>query len=356
MVCMKIWLLASFILFNGSTAAFATEKVSTPVNYSSGYDYILGPGDSLRIELLGIEELSGVYTIGPDGILYLPRLKGLDVEGLTVGGLRYFLEEEFKAYVKRPDVFITPVDYRPVEIYVGGEIHRPGFYVLPVSLNSDRDSSPLNDNRGSPTRTGRWPTLFDALRAAQGVTPFSDLSNVKVVRKRSEIRGGGKVAATINFFSLIRDGDESVNIRLYDGDVINVGRSDKVILDQLLAASNTNLSPDFVKVFLSGRVLEPGEKELPQGSTLNQALASAGGLKLLRGSVEFLRFQQDGTTDKRVFSYVPSAVAGTYKNPVLMSGDVIRVKSSFVSAGVEVLNEITGPAVGIYSVYSLFKP
>jgi polysaccharide export outer membrane protein len=39
-----------------------------------------------------------------------------------------------------------------------------------------------------------------------------------------------------------------------------------------------------------------------------------------------------------------------------MSGDVVRVNDSIFSAGVEVLNELTGPAVGIYSVYSLFKP
>jgi len=41
---------------------------------------------------------------------------------------------------------------------------------------------------------------------------------------------------------------------------------------------------------------------------------------------------------------------------VLMSGDVVRVNDSLFSASVEVLNELTGPAVGIYSVYSLFKP
>jgi polysaccharide export outer membrane protein len=35
---------------------------------------------------------------------------------------------------------------------------------------------------------------------------------------------------------------------------------------------------------------------------------------------------------------------------------VVRVNESPLSATVSVLNELTGPAVGIYSVYSLFKP
>ena len=38
-----------------------------------------------------------------------------------------------------------------------------------------------------------------------------------------------------------------------------------------------------------------------------------------------------------------------------MAGDVVRVNDSPLSATVSVLNEITGPAVGIYSVYSLFN-
>jgi len=102
-------------------------------------------------------------------------------------------------------------------------------------------------------------------------------------------------------------------------------------------------------------VKEPGPQSLPQGATLNQAIASAGGAKLLRGRVEFLRFSPDGATDRRLFSFNAGAQAGAYKNPVLMSGDVVRVNDSIFSASVEVLNELTGPAVGIYSVYSLFK-
>ena len=74
------------------------------------YDaYILGPGDRLAIELLDLPELSGSYSIGPDGILYLPRLRALQVEGLTIEELRLFLTEQFSTYVIQPEVFITPI-------------------------------------------------------------------------------------------------------------------------------------------------------------------------------------------------------------------------------------------------------
>jgi len=366
-------------------------KPATPAQaLRPSYDaYILGPGDSLEVELLNIPELSGRFSIGPDGTLYLPRLRALYVEGLTVEELRYFLTEQFKAYVKSPQLYVRPVGFRAVRVYVGGEITRPGYYLLsgPQKLADElsirEGTSPLDTRRqttslqdfaaarvrlqrsapddittlqGVSAQPLRWPTLFDALRAAQGVTPYSNLAAVQVVRKQPLSAGGGKMQAQVDFLQLVTNGDESVNIRLYDGDVISVARSPQVLREQLLAASRTNLSPDYVEVFVSGRVKEPGPQSLPQGATLNQAIASAGGAKILRGQVEFLRFSPDGATDRRLFGYSASAQAGDYKNPVLMSGDVVRINDSLFSASVEVLNEITGPAVGIYSVYSLFKP
>ena len=48
--------------------------------------YILGPGDSLEIELP--IRAKRILSIGPDGTLYLPRLRALYVGGLTVEELR----------------------------------------------------------------------------------------------------------------------------------------------------------------------------------------------------------------------------------------------------------------------------
>ena len=347
------------------------------------YDaYILGAGDQLQIELLDLPELSGAFTIGPDGTLYLPRLRALQVEGLTIEELRLFLTEQFRPYVRQPEVFITPIGYRPVRVYVGGEVARPGYYTIrgaalsqDLTISNQRfqinnsgsiratgasisNTSSAQTSGGSQSRSSQQlpaPTLFDALQAARGVTPFSQLDTVQITRKRPLSQGGGKVRTNVNFLRLISDGDEDVNIRLYDGDAVFVRKSDDVLRDQLLAASRTNLSPDFIEVFVSGRVKEPGPQQLPQGASLNQAIASAGGPKLLRGRVEFLRFTQEGATDRRLFGYNPNATSGDYRNPVLMPGDVVRVNESLVSASLEFLNEITAPAVGLYSVYSIYR-
>lgn len=348
------------------------------------YDsYILGPGDTLQIELLDIPELSGTVSIGPDGTLYLPRLRALYVEGLTVEELRYFLTEQFKRYVRQPEIYIRPVGFRPIRIYVGGEVKRPGYYTLSGAqelggvsssadaairasggdqLNSrpDSTSSPgsgtSSSGAGGITTFGAlFPTVFDAIRTAQGITPYSNLAEVQVTRRQPVSAGGGKIRTQLNFLSLITEGDESQNIRLFDGDVVSVAKSPVVLREQLLKAGQTNLSPQFIQVYVSGRVKTPGGITLPQASALNQALNLAGGPSLLRGKVEFIRFTREGELDRRLFTYNPNAASDSAANPILMAGDIIRVQDSALSASIGVMNELTGPFVGVYSVYSLFR-
>ena len=355
-------------------------ELTSPVKQRlhSSYDqYILGPGDGLQIELLDLPELSGTFTISPEGTIYVPRLRSVHVEGLTIEELRNTLTQQFSAYVRDPQVYLQQIAYRPIRIYVGGEVRRPGYYTLggykkinPQSINSEqlrkaREIQPdgnfqdtiknifePSSNFGSQFIL---PTVFDAIRTAQGITPYSDLSKVQVTRIRALGLGGGRVKTNLNFLSLINEGDDSQNIRLLDGDVVSVSKSKVVMREQLLKANLTNLSPQFLNVFVSGRVKNPGGVVVPQGSVLNQAITMAGGPKLIRGKVEFIRFNREGDIDRRIFSYNPNAAANTSTNPLLMAGDLINIRESPLSATTTVLNEITTPAVGVYSLYNIFK-
>jgi len=249
------------------------------VRYDS---YVLGPGDSLQIEIIDIPELSGSYSIGPDGTLYLPRLRTVYASGLTIEELRSFLTQQFSSFVKRPRLYVRPIGYRPIRVFVGGEVKRPGYYQLSganfnlqQSLQQQASSSGMGGSAvdskaaneiavgnlsSSPFSSIALPTVFDALRTAQGLTPYSDLRKVTVTRRLPEGEGGGKVRTELNFLNVIISGDESQNLRLFDGDVVVVTKSDEILRDQLLKAGQTNLSPQFVQVFVSGRVKQPGPK------------------------------------------------------------------------------------------------
>ena len=265
----------------------------------------------LYIELLELPELSGHFAIvlmGPScRLAYRAFTRKVSIEEL-----RDQLTKEFNAYVRDPQVYVRPVTYRPVRIYVGGEVKRPGYYTL-TGVQSPFDevnakTSQFDSNIASPqtkltqqssiaggTSKGTlFPTVFDAIRSAQGITPYSDLTKVEVTRKRAQGLGGGNIRTTLDFLSLITEGNESQNIRLFDSDVVIVKKSNIVMRDQLLQASQSNLSPLFVEVFVTGRVKNPGGIVVPQGSSVNQAIALAGGAKVLGGKIEFVRFTKEG--------------------------------------------------------------
>ena len=358
----------------GGASSSATQPLPLEQRARISYDaYILGPGDGLEIELVDLPELSGLFAIGPDGTLYLPRLRALNVEGLTVEELRALLTEQFRTYVIDPQVYVRPVAYRPIRVYVGGEVKRPGYYTLSgvqkntenltTSSNAIVDSESAGIGTGALKQSSRadgslsttlFPTVFDAIRTAQGITPYSNLAQVQVTRRQAMSRGGGRLRTQLNFLSLITEGDESQNIRLFDGDVVNVGKSPTVLREQLLQAGQTNLTPQFLQVYVSGRVEQAGAVTLPQGSSLVQAVDIAGGPKVLHGKVEFIRFTREGEIDRRIFGFKSDAPSGDYRNPVLMAGDVIRLRETALTKSLALINELTTPAVGVYSVYSLF--
>ncbi len=337
-------------------SALVNQQKNREFNQDS---YILGPGDVLEIELFDLPGLTGLYAIGPDGTIYMPRLRAVHVEGLTIEEVRSLLTQEFSTYVRNPQVYIRPHQYRPIRVYVGGEVVRPGYYTISgvqdLFKEIDIEEKDDNVNFSNPGNGNLFPTLFDAIRSAQGVTPYSNLSEVKVVRKIGRSAGGGKKQTILNFLSVITEGNQSQNIRLYDGDTVDIAKSDVIMKDRLTKATQSNLSSQFIQIYVTGSVNNPGQITAPQGSSLNQAIILAGGTLPMHGRVEFISFDTNGSIDRRIFSYEPESPSNNQKNPILKSGDIIRVQDSMLGTGTKILNEVTSPFVGIYSVYSLFQ-
>ena len=329
----------------------ATELISNSSIQGTYRDaYILGAGDAVLVELLDIPEYSGVFPIGPDGTLYLPRLRSLSVEGLTVEELRNLLTQQFSSFVRDPQVYVSPSTYRPIRVYIGGEVQRPGYYYLSGQEGAIGDAQPnaigqaglmnlatgqvnsSNNTQNLSAQEGlkikgvqinqrlRLPTVFDALRAAGGVTPFSKLNEVSVTRKLPLSRGGRMVQAKLNFLELITDGNETQNIRLFDGDSVVVPRSPVELREQIIKAGQSNLSPDFFRVYVTGRVRDPGSKVLPQGATLDSHCCSWRPKGVARTS-GIHRFNRNGSMTNANFLSVGNLPV---HEPLTYAWDVVR--------------------------------
>lgn len=325
-------------------------------------DYLIGPGDKLKIIVSReYDELTSIANVDGEGTIYLPKLNRVFVNDLTIKELNQILNKAFLEYIKYPSVEVQVINYRPIRVYVEGEIENPGVkslkgsFVVEDGFIRNSDSSGSKFNTDFKNQSYFFPTVFDALRESGGITLNSDLSKIKIIRKNSFSKGGGKITTNLNFEKVLLGSDFSQNIRIYDSDIIVVQRKDKQNKKILRKAILSKINPRFLNVFVTGRVRNPGAKTVSKASTLNDAIDLAGGTKILKGPITFVRFNNDGSIDKRKFSYRRSKKRGSYGNPVLKEGDFIFIGDSALTAFNEVTSEITQPLTGLFSTYGLIK-
>ena len=388
----KFWFCIFLILFSGVNNPFILQLYSQQKNEESigidylqklpSNDYIIGPGDSLNIIVSrDYPELSNTAVVDGEGTIYVSKLNRIYVEGLALNELNELLTEAYKKFVKYPLVEVSIKEYRPIRVLIKGEVQEPGLKVLdgavkvnsytqedtsseinlaPINLASDETpeyKETIDSTFYVPTvdSTYYFPTVFDAIRSSSGITEFSDLTNVEVIRINNLTNGGGKITTTINLQSSLLLGDKTQNIRIYDGDIIKVRRSKKLNQSVLKNAILSNLNSRFLNVFVYGRVREPGSVKVSRASVLTDAVDMAGGVKALKGPLTFIRFNNDGTIDKRKFSYRKNAKRGSYRNPILRESDLLIIGDNFLTQTNEVLQEVSQPFVSFFSVYGLYK-
>ena len=341
---------------NQTFALLEKDKTSLETNY------ILGKGDIVTITFYGIDIFNGNYAINTDGNFNLPEIGITKAEGFNLEELNKLLIEKYKDIIKNPKLNLNIAFYRPVNIFINGEVKKPGLYNFdpnkPSATNSIGDkglSSTGTTFFGSEQSTiiNSPPRIFDVIKKAKGVTNYANLSEINVVRNNSKSQGGGRIRATVNFMKLITQGDQTQNIVLQDGDYIEIPKGTKMIKEQILSINKSNLSPELITVYVTGNVFNPSPIQLSQGSSLVQAISSSGGKKMLTGNIEFLRFNDDGTTIKKTFKYDPFAPINSHKNPILMSGDIINVRKTILGSTSEFISEIGSPIFGGYGLYRL---
>ena len=380
----KNWLnfIFALLLYGSNLPAFSSLS-SKDVNYKLALttefleklptnDYILGPGDKLNI--IVTRDLPDFTTkdiiIDGEGTIIIPRLNRIFVKGLTVNELTTLLNEAYQKYIKYPNVEIIVSEYRPINVFVEGEVVTPGLQTLrgsfslddSIASNINLENEQIIGNRKLPytnlsKRPGQlsfFPSVFDAIRQSGGITEYTDLSNIKVIRKNKISDGGGKISTTLNLKDSLYSGKNIQNIRIYDGDIIKISKLKGENINMIGNAILSNLNPRYIDVFVAGRVNFPGYVKLSRAGVLSDAIDMAGGVKVFKGPLTFIRFNSDGSVDKRKFNYRKNAKRGSFKNPVLNSGDLIIVGEGLLSTISQVTKEFTSPFVGIYSTYSIF--
>ena len=149
-----------------------------------------------------------------------------------------------------------------------------------------------------------------------------------------------------------------MNVRIYDGDQIIVKKNLNPNLKAFSKAITSNLNSQTINVRVSGKLAKNGTGgsfELPRVSTLNDALFVSGGVHPLKGPIKLIRFNRDGTIERRNLRFNPNAKRGSYKNPYLQDFDVVFVSDSIFSTTSTVLGEIISPFSQALSAYAILE-
>lgn len=194
----------------------APAAAEPPIVVGESKSYTLGNEDILQISVRNQPEFSGQFVIGPDGKIQYAFVGDIEAAGLTKSQLKQKLINELSKFIKVPEVSISIINYRSKNIYVLGEVTRPGQYPM------------KGDNI----------TLRDAIIAAGLHTREAALRRVYIIR----VDGEKVIPQKVDLFALLYKGRMKHNLNLSPGDIVVVPST---VPTEINRALNTLLQPVF---------------------------------------------------------------------------------------------------------------
>lgn len=162
---------------------------------SPDYNYVVGPGDTLNINVWRNPELSSTVPVRPDGKVSTPLVDELVAQGKTPVQIARDVEKALAKLVRDPVVTVIVTNFvgpYSEQIRVVGEAAKPQF--LPYKQKM---------------------SVMDVMIAVGGLTDFADGNNATIVRAAE-----GNKRYSVRLRDLVRRGDISANVEMLPGDVL----------------------------------------------------------------------------------------------------------------------------------------
>jgi polysaccharide export outer membrane protein len=93
-------------------------------------EFIIGPGDSLAIDVWRHPDLKSVMEVQNNGEITFPLVGSMRISGMGLTEFQNLLTERLSKYLVNPQVRIQVTSPKSHKIYVLGEVLRPGVYLL----------------------------------------------------------------------------------------------------------------------------------------------------------------------------------------------------------------------------------
>ncbi len=193
-------------------------------------DYIIGPGDNIRVLLFGNKNNQFTLKVSRDGDIFFPEIGSINIAGLTFSEMKETIRSVVRNQIIGTEANISLGNLRSINIFILGDAFQPGMYTV----------SALS-------------TLTNAIFAGGGIGISGSLRNIQLKRN-------GQVISEFDLYELLLNGNTNNDKRLMSGDVIFIPPVSKT-------------------VGIEGEVARPGIYELKENENLNELISYAGNLK-----------------------------------------------------------------------------
>jgi protein involved in polysaccharide export with SLBB domain len=175
---------------------FGSQLFDAPQNYApdSGLpvpaNYILGPGDEIRLQVWGAVDFNATLVLDRNGQVLVPKVGVVPLAGVAVRDLETVLRASLAKVFTNFSLNANLGRLRSIQIYVVGQAKQPGTYVV-SSLS----------------------TLVNALFVSGGPSANGSMRHI-------ELQRAGKAVTRFDLYDFIARGDKSKDATLLSGDVI----------------------------------------------------------------------------------------------------------------------------------------
>jgi polysaccharide biosynthesis/export protein len=164
-------------------------------------EYVIGPGDVLKIFVWQNADLSVTVPVRPDGRISVPLLQDVVAAQKTPTQLALDIKHGLTEFIQQPEVTVIVSEFVGAysqQVRVIGEAAKP---------------------QAMPYRARM--SVLDVMIAAGGLTQFAAGNRAMIVRQS----GDHSEQIPVNLDNLLKDGDISANVQVMPGDILVIPQS-----------------------------------------------------------------------------------------------------------------------------------
>jgi polysaccharide biosynthesis/export protein len=177
----------------------ATGRAAGPAVPEVPTDFRLGPDDIVTVAVYQNKDLTGDFTVRPDGKITMFLVNDIQAAGLTPGELRESVAKALAAghFIADPTVTVQVKEIHSLRVYITGQVGKPGPYPLTPHM-----------------------TVLNLITMAGGLAEYADKDHIGIIR----VVNGKQTFLKFNYNDVLDQKPKALaqNIELKSGDQVIV--------------------------------------------------------------------------------------------------------------------------------------